>query len=215
MQYVIAEDHASIALMIRQILESRLDVEPSQILEVRSSDELLQIVRRDRQRDYLVVLDMVMPGMYLRLALMRMLLKHAPKARVVAYTSYESPLLAAAILQHGGFGYVTKGSSVDVLVEAVRAAQGGQQYVDSNIDHTAIWGHPWLKLTESERAVVVGLCRGERLAAIATALGKTDSTVRTQKSDAMRKLGVHDDIDLMSFIHRHGLLFELDEWANV
>ncbi len=211
MQYVIAEDHATIAYMIRQILETRLEVEPTRIQEVGSSSELLRYVGQDHLRDYLVVLDMVMPGEYLRLALLRVLLTHVPKARVVAYTSYESPLLAAAILQHGGLGYVTKGSPVDILVEAIRAAKAGQQYVDSSIDHTAIWGHPWLKLTESERAVVVELCKGKKLTEIATALGKTISTLRTQKSDAMRKLSVHDDIELMSFIHKHGLLFELDE----
>lgn len=210
MHYVIAEDHASIRLMVRQILESRLEVETKQILEVRNSDELLQLVRHDHLYDSLVVLDMVMPGAYLRLALLRTLLKHVPKARVVAYTSDESPLLAAAILQHGGLGYVTKGSAVEVLVEAVRAAQVGRQYVDSRIDHTAIWGHPWLKLTESERAVVIELCRGKKIPEIAEASGKTVSTLRTQKSEAMHKLGVQDNIELLAFVHKHGLLYELD-----
>lgn len=210
MEYVIAEDHASIRIMVRQILESRLGVEADQIREVKNGDGLLLSIYQDPERDRLIVMDLVMPGKYMRVALLRELLRRSPQARVVAYTGDESPLLAAAILQHGGLGFVTKASPVTHLVEAVRAAQDRKQYVDDNIDVTAIWGHPWLKLSESERQVMVELCRGKKLAEIAAAQNRTYSTLRSQKSNAMRKLKVRDDIELMAFIQRHGLQYELD-----
>lgn len=210
MEYVIAEDHASTRIMVRQILESRVGVDPERIWEVKDGEELLRSVDTDPSYDRLVVMDLVMPGRYMRVVLLRELLRRSPRARVVAYTGDESPLLAAAILQNGGLGYVTKASPVQRLVEAVRAAQAGGQYVDEQIEITAIWGHPWLKLSESERAVVIELCRGKKMTEIATAVGKSYSTLRSQKSDAMKKLGVRNDIELLSFMQKHGLLYELD-----
>lgn len=207
--YVIAEDHTSIRLIVREILESRLGAEPERIQEAKSADELLQLADHGGLRDSFVVLDLVMPGEYKRVALLKALLQHSPDAKVVAYSGDESPLLAFAILKGGAMGYVTKASPVWTLVEAIQAAHAGKKYIDSTIDIAGAQAHPWWRLSETERAVIVEVCRGRAVADIAQASGKAYATLRSQKSDAMRKLGVRSDIELLSFMHDHGLLFEL------
>lgn len=207
--YVIAEDHTSIRLMVREILESRLGAEPERIDEVKNGEELLQLADHGGLRDHFVVLDLVMPGEYKRVALLKALLQRSPDAKVVAYSGDESPLLALAILKEGAMGYVTKASPVWTLVDAIQAVQAGGKYVDSTLDIAGAQAHPWWRLSETERAVIIEVCRGRALADIAQVSGKAYATLRSQKSDAMRKLGVRSDIELMSFMHDHGLLFEL------
>lgn len=206
---MIAEDHTSIRLMVREILESRLGAEPERIQEAKNGDELLQLADHDGLRDRFVVLDLVMPGEYKRVSLLKALLRRSPDAKVVAYSGDESPLLALAVLKGGAMGYVTKASSVWTLVEALQAAHAGNKYIDRHIDIASAQAHPWWRLSEIERAVVVEVCKGKTLMDMAQASGKAYATLRSQKRDAMRKLGVRSDIELLSFMHDHGLLFEM------
>jgi DNA-binding NarL/FixJ family response regulator len=208
--YVVADDHPSVTIAIRQVLVETFGVRDMNIESVTTSADLLALSGQASNRTRVVILDLVMPGDLKRAALVKALASRDSSMRILIYTADESPFLARATLAGGGLGYVAKTSPTSVLMDAIAAVRDGHQFIDSHIDLDSTLKHPWSTLTESERAVLVALCRGAKPHEIVQATGRSYSTVTTHKYNGLSKLGVRDGNDLLAYIYENGLLHELD-----
>jgi DNA-binding NarL/FixJ family response regulator len=207
--YLVADDHPSVTIAIRQILVGAFGVRDANIEAITTSSDLLALCGQvSGQR--VVILDLVMPGDLKRAALVKALAHRDPNMRILIYTADESPFLARAALASGGLGYVAKTSPTSELMDAIAAVRDGCKYIDSHIDLDSTLTHPWSTLTDSERAVLVALCRGAKPHEIVQATGRSYSTVTTHKYNGLSKLGVRDGNDLLAYVYEHGLLHELD-----
>lgn len=209
MRFLVADDHPSVTLAVRQILSDLLGIDPSQFSSVSTSAELLAACGTPGQCSF-VVLDLVMPGSLKRVALVSELRAANPDLRMLVYTAEESPFLAQAVLDAGALAFVAKTSPAAELMDAVVAVLRGEQYVDTHINLERLKGHAWLALTDSEHAVLLALCRGEKMHEIVATTGRTYSTVSKHKYNGLTKLGLEDGNDLLPYIYEHGLLYELD-----
>ncbi|MGH8156632.1 MAG: response regulator [Rhodanobacter sp.] len=207
---LVADDHPSVSLAVSQICADLLGIEGTSIATAHSSGELLAVCATPSSSNRIVVLDMVMPGEWKRAALVEVVRRADPSARVVAYSADESPFLATSILNAGAMGYVAKSSPTTELVDAMVAVSHGRQYVDARIDLQALHAHPWTSLTDSERAVLLAVCRGEKASDIVATTGRSYSTVTTHKYNGLNKLGLRHDVDLLPYLYANGLICELD-----
>lgn len=97
------------------------------------------------------------------------------------------------------------------IIQGIAAGISGEIYVDPAIDLESAARHPWSKLTPSQKAVVIDVCRDLSNEDIACAHGVNTNTVSAHKRQAMAKLGVTKDSLLSRYLVEHGLTYLLDE----
>jgi DNA-binding NarL/FixJ family response regulator len=208
-QFLIADDHEAITLVAARLIE--LAFEGSTVRTVHCVERLFGALD-DMPADALV-LDLCMPGHLKRIELLRAVVARPDAPRVLVYSSESSPCLVAAVLEAGATGFVPKGSPVSVLAAGIAAVGRGERYVDPSIECDGA-AHPWRTLTPAERDVLRLLMRGQTMKQIAAETNRTYTTAATLRASGMRKLNLRANGELAPYIHRHGLLFELDGFCR-
>ena len=133
----------------------------------------------------LILMDINLPGMT-GLEAAEQLLTLAPKSRVIMVTGRLEGSIIRQILNAGVRGYVSKGSSADEMVKAMRKVMEGEQYLSPDVAQRfaidAIRGddtNPFERLTIRETEIVNLLLQGQRNRKIATDLHISEKTVST------------------------------------
>lgn len=211
MKHVVADDHFSVHMAVSAILQSQFHARPEDIVLIGNGDSLFDLIRGGGFSKALLVLDLSMPGRFKRLRLVDVLLMLEPTLLIVVYTAYTSPHLAHDLLERGVKAFVTKSVSKEPLYEGIAAALQGETYVDPSVDLAGLADDPWTKLTPSQKAFVIDVCRDLSNAEIAKLHGVTTTTVSAHKRQAMSRLGISKDSLLSGYLHDRGLNYLLDE----
>jgi two-component system invasion response regulator UvrY len=147
----------------------------------------------------IVVMDITLPVTSGLEAMRRMLLYNAD-ARVLIFSMHEDTVFATRALQAGAFGYVTKASAPNVLVDAVLSIARGKKYLSPEIAQKVALregsGYP-NGLTQRESEVLRLIIRGQTVQEIADALGVNWKTVANHQSAVRQKLGAETTIELL------------------
>jgi two-component system, NarL family, invasion response regulator UvrY len=158
----------------------------------------------------IVVMDITLPGSSGIEAMQRMLAYKA-EARVLIFSMHEEAIFAARALQAGAFGYLTKASAPNVLLDAVYAVADGKRYLSADIaqklalrdfavDQAAADG-----LSAREFEVLRHLAQGQSVKDIAQSMGLSPKTVANHQSAIKQKLGADTAIQLFRKANELGL----------
>jgi len=158
----------------------------------------------------IVVMDITLPGTSGIEAMRRMLIYNAD-ARVLIFSMHEDTIFAKRALQAGAFGYVTKASAPNVLVEAIHAVAAGKRYLspaiaqklalrDVVVDPAAADG-----LSAREFEVLRLLAQGQSIEQIAQSMSLNSKTVANHQSAIKKKLGADTAIQLLKRAAQLGL----------
>jgi two-component system, NarL family, invasion response regulator UvrY len=159
----------------------------------------------------IVVMDISMPGTSGIEAMRRMLL-YKPDARVLVFSMHEDIIFVRRALQAGAFGYVTKASAPNVLVQAIHAIAGGKRYLSPEIaQKLALRDFATDKdaagsLSAREFEVLRLLAQGQSIKEIAHSLGLNAKTVANHQSVIKQKLGAESAIQLLTKAGQLGLV---------
>lgn len=159
----------------------------------------------------IVVMDISMPGTSGIEAMRRMLLYKA-EARVLVFSMHEDVIFVRRALQAGAFGYVTKASAPNVLVQAIHAIASGKRYLSPEIaQKLALREFATDKdaagsLSAREFEVLRLLTQGQSIREIAESLGLNAKTVANHQSVIKQKLGVETAIQLLTKAGQLGLV---------
>ncbi|HEF5874731.1 TPA: response regulator transcription factor [Burkholderia cenocepacia] len=144
--------------------------------------------------------------------LLRKLRDVVPDARCILFTAQSNPTVFAAATRLGVSAIVSKEDAADEVVRACRhLCSGGIRYFSPTIRAIVEQGgglphgeQP--QLTQKELDVVRLFVSGHSLASIAKQLGRSVSTVSTQKYTAMQKLQADANINLVRYAYENGLI---------
>jgi DNA-binding NarL/FixJ family response regulator len=133
-----------------------------------------------------------------------------PNTRVVILSMYSTEEHVARALRAGALGYVLKESAGADVIDAVRAAYAGLQYLSPKIAalnsvQRRANRSPLQSLSEREREILQLMVEGHSSAHIGGILGLSPKTVETYRSRLMHKLDLHDLPSLVKFAIQHGL----------
>ncbi len=158
----------------------------------------------DAQPCDVLVLDYVMPGGKYGdgLVLLSFLQRRYPALRLVTITMLDNPSVIRAILKQGVHCILSKSDATSHLVAAVHAAYIRGKYLSPSIEnllgneesYTAI-----KELTGRETEVVRLFSAGYTISEIAAQLHRSKQTISSQKTTAMKKLGLKRDADLIRY----------------
>jgi len=127
LRILIADDHQSVRVLLRNILESV----PEWVVCGEASTGAAVVVSAQRLHPDVIVMDMVMPECN-GLEATRQLLRTEPEARVVLTTLHEFPSFAEEARRVGACGCFFKAESGRQLIPAVRAAAERRPFFTSH-----------------------------------------------------------------------------------
>lgn len=210
LRILLADDHVTVRHGLRLLLDSQPDM--NVISEV--SDGNAAIENALALKPDVIVMDISMPGMN-GLAATRTLKQKQPHVVIVTLTRHSDDAYVHELLRAGVSGYVLKQSAPTELLQAIRAAAAGGQYLDSTLTArvtSRIVGRAnklnILAATPSEREseVLRLIASGYSNKEIAGRLSLSVKTVEAHKANAMRKLGLTGRIDIVKYAVLQGWL---------
>lgn len=205
---LIADDHAVVRAGFKQFLEA--DPAISAVGEAASGNETLDCLRR---QDWdLVLLDIHMPDRS-GLDVLRYIQTGHPGVRVLVMSGLPEQQYAVNVLRAGASGYLSKDSSPDELMKAVRAVLAGRRYVSTALAEILVADLDGesdkplhARLSAREFQIFCKLAAGRGVSDIANELSLSVKTVSTYRSRILEKMSFSANADITSYALRNGLI---------
>ncbi|KRG67701.1 LuxR family transcriptional regulator [Stenotrophomonas terrae] len=147
------------------------------------------------------------------IALFGMIARRYPQVKLVVLTMLDNPAVLHTLLTQGVMCIVSKSDALTHLVPAVHAAHSGGKYYSPTIEKV-VQGielnrrsrNPAGVLSIRESEVVRLYASGLTVNEIAERLHRSKKTISTQKANAMEKLSIEKDVDLLRYAMENGLV---------
>ncbi len=162
-----------------------------------------------------LVLDIMMDDVS-GIEVARQVTKNSPRTAIVILSMYSSKRYILEALQAGARGYVVKKSATTELVQAVREVVVGRRYLGQYVSDVVVNAYlekaetgtpdPYDSLSSREREVLHLAAHGYTNAEIAERLYIGRRTVETHRANAMRKLDLPTQFDLIRYALQRGIL---------
>jgi two-component system, NarL family, response regulator NreC len=186
---VIADDHT----VVRQGLRLLIDADPGMqvVAEAGTVPDAERLTRAHRPT--VLVLDLNMQGESGLEAIPR-LHEEAPGTAIVVLTMQDDPGFARQALQTGALGFVLKEAADEELLEAIRLAAAGQNYLNPRLGARLATqpsqpSGPPDDLTDREVEVLRLIALGHTNTEIAQQLFLSTRTVETHRAHIQQKIG--------------------------
>ena len=211
LRVLLADDHVT----VRHGLKLLIDAQPDMKVVAEASDGDTAVNSAVALKPDVVVMDISMPGTN-GLVATRALKKRQPNTAIITLTRHSDDAYLQELLRAGVSGYVLKQSAPTELLQAIRAAAAGGQYLDSTLTARVTAGFlaregrtldkPGATLSQREAEVLRLIASGYSNKEIAGRLSLSVKTVEAHKANAMRKLGLKGRIDIVKYALLQGWL---------
>jgi len=208
---LLVDDHQVVRAGLRMLFQAEKDMEI--VGEVGSGEEALRAVR-ELEPD-VVLMDVVMSGMS-GIEATRRIKEVSPDTAVLALTMHEDEQYFFEMLQAGASGYVPKRAAPDDLVSAIRVVHQGEVFLYPTLAGLLVkdflqrseagLAQPDKELTPREREVLTFIAEGYTNREIAEALVISIKTVDRHRENIMRKLNLHNRVELVKYAIEKGLI---------
>jgi DNA-binding NarL/FixJ family response regulator len=193
----IADDQA----LIRSGLTALLELFDGLTVTTEAHDGEAAVAAVLADRPDVLLLDVRMPKLS-GVEVLRALNAQAALPPTLLLTTFEDDAALIAGVRAGAKGFLLKGVTAEVLVEAIRTVAGGGTYlfaplIDGSVPTSnTVWNEEAFEtpepLTPREREILKLMTSGISNREIASALHLGDGTVRNHVSNILSKLGVSD-----------------------
>jgi len=209
---LLVDDH----LMVREGLAAQLASQENYSVVAQASDATEAIDRTIQTNPDIVLMDIDMPGMSCFDAARTIQLR-CPNAKIIFLSAHQHDEYIDQAVNVQARGYVLKSGGFTELKKAIRTVlKGGLYYSDAVLSRLVIDGDT-LKLREGPVTRLSTLSKREKelLRLLATGLSVREAahvmsispkTADNQKVNLMKKLDIHDRVELARFAIREGLI---------
>jgi DNA-binding NarL/FixJ family response regulator len=207
---LLVDDHELVRSALRGMLDRQDEFEV--IGEAADAGEALE--KAIEMRPDILVIDIDMPGMICFDAVGQMRMR-MPDLSVIFLSAFFHDHYIEQALAVGAKGYVVKGDPPAILFEALHAVAAGGDYFSQDVRSRFTRGDDASKskkgrtvnatLTNREVEVLRYLARGLSKKEVASTMHLSVKTVEHHSSSVMRKLDIHDRVELARYAIREGL----------
>lgn len=207
MKVLIADDHGVVRSGLRRLLEGeeRIEVVAEASDGAEARDKALEL------RPDLAILDVKMPELS-GLEATREIHREAPEVSILILSMHEEERYLFEALKAGASGYVLKRAADSDLIDAIHAIERGEPFLTPEAQQALIRDvlgegeSNQEELTPREEQVVKLVAEAHTNKEIAELLGLAEKTAENHRSNAMRKLGMRDRVELVRYAIRRGLI---------
>ena len=209
MSYRIAlvDDHALFRMGLRGLLEHSLDCEI--VAEAASGEEFLALLP-SLEAD-LVFMDFSMGGIDGAQTTERAL-SERPEMKIITLSMFGEESYYSRMVKAGARGFLLKDSAIDEVIEAIEVVANGGNYFSAQLLQSIsrnLHSQPDQNeelLSEREREIVVGICRGLSNQEIADELFISKRTVDKHRANILEKSGCKNTASLVVYAVKNGLV---------
>ena len=207
MRILIVDDHEVVRQGLRQVLSN----DGAEVVD--EAGTIAEALAKIRANPYsAVLLDMSLPdggGM----DALREIRRTWPRLPVLVISMHPEEIWAVRVVRAGANGYLNKSTSAEEIVNAVHRVIAGGRCPSSNRASDEGLEAPDDKnrlgnLSDREFEVLRLLGSGKPVGDVARVLGLSAKTVSTHREHILQKLGFSNNMEIIRFCLRHGLLGE-------
>lgn len=201
---LIVDDHSIVRTGIKMLLEGQLDMSADEAEDGRVA------LNRIKEKKYdLILLDINMPGIDCS-QLINAILSFNPDLCILIFSMNEEELFARHYLKLGVKGFLSKRSSPDEIIYAIKQVLNGKRYISREL--AEMLGdqmdgikneNPFGMLSQRELTVVGYLLKGNKISEIGELMHLHASTVSTYRNRIFEKLNIKSLIDLTELARIH------------
>ena len=207
MRILIADDHGIVRSGLRALLEGEEGIE----VVAEASDGAEAVAVAVSERPDLAILDVKMPNCG-GLEATRRIRDQAPGVAVLILSMHDEDRYLFEALKAGASGYVLKRAADSDLIDAIHAVERGEPFLTPEAQQALIRDvlgsgeEREAELTPREEQVVKLVAEAHTNKEIGELLGLAEKTAENHRSNAMRKLGMRDRVELVRYAIRRGLI---------
>ena len=198
---LIADDHPVVRAGLGAVISQQAGLE----LVGDACDGSDAVAKVRERRPDVVLMDLRMPRMG-GVDAIRAIKSEFPNVRILALTTYEGDVDIHRALEAGASGYLIKDMLLSDVLGAINAVHRGERVIPPAIAARLAEFTPRVNLTEREVEVLKLLSGGLSNRDIATAIGRTDETVKLHLKNIFAKLGVSDRTEAVTVAITRGIL---------
>lgn len=205
---LLVDDHELVRTGIEALLN---DVDDITVIGVAKSGEEAVDAVIELSPD-VVLMDVNMPGIGGVEACRRILHENA-EVKIIAVSVHNDGPIPHQLLKIGVLSFISKGSSVDEMVHAIRKVMEGKRYLCSEVaNNLAFQGlpgsneSPFSILSQREAEVVTLILQGKTIKEMSEMLVLSDKTVNTYRYRLYGKLHVKNDVELIRLAIKFGYI---------
>lgn len=214
LRIVLSDDHPVVRAGVRALLESAsaLSDHWEVVAEAANADELLSLLSTTPAD--LLITDFSMPGSRAGdgLTLLGQIRRRHPRLPVIVLTMIGNVQVLRSIVDTGVGGLLDKAAAGTELPQAVRSVSQGRSYYGEalrvllDLDGRQEGERNEVALSPRETEVLRLFAAGSSVSQIAAQLHRSKQTISRQKTDAMTKLGLKNDLQIYDYARSKGLI---------
>ena len=208
---MLVDDHT----MVREALRTVLEQDGGMTVVGEAGDGETALKKTSELNPDVVVMDVALPGLSGIETTRRLLTRH-PGVKILALSTYLDRSIIQQMLDVGARGYIAKSAAGGELKKGIRSVMQGRSYLcpevgalvaDSLRDpRSSAAKSDGQALSKREIQVATLLAEGKSAPEIAAELNISPSTVEVHRRNIMRKLEMHNVVDLTKYAIRNGLV---------
>ncbi|MDQ3877073.1 MAG: response regulator transcription factor [Actinomycetota bacterium] len=202
---LIAEDHTLVSQGLEVMLSMHDDIELLHVVETGEA----AVETAGRTAVDVVLMDVKLAGKMSGLEATKRIKEGSPDTKVLVLTMFTDPGTVAEAVKAGADGYLSKGSSSEAVLQAIRDVAEGRSVLDPNVTE-GIFGRIGKRdpraLSDRELEVLQELSHGRSTREVAEHLHVSEETVKTYLKQIFRKLDVRDRTEAVAEAFRRGLV---------
>jgi DNA-binding NarL/FixJ family response regulator len=206
---LLVDDHALFRQGLREVLGKAPDLRV--VAEAGSYAQAIDVLRGSDVG--VVVADLSMPGRD-GIDLIGHIKASSPAVSILVLTMHEDCEYATRALRAGASGYMTKASTSEELISAIRRIASGRSYVSPAVSEGLMMRFtrsdsetpPHTMLSHREFRIFELLVKCQTTTRIARELSLSVKTVSTHKTRLLKKMGMHHQGELVKYAIEHKLV---------
>jgi DNA-binding NarL/FixJ family response regulator len=205
LRVLIAEDHKLVSQGLEVMLSMAEDLELVGVVD--GGDEA--VARAKTENVDIVLMDVNLGRSMSGIEATRQIKEETPDTKVLVLTMFTDPGTVAEAVKAGADGYLSKGSSREAVLQAIRDVAEGRAVLDPNVTEGIfgrISGKDPQALSDRELTVLQELSHGKSTREVAEHIHVSEETVKTYLKQIFRKLSVHDRTEAVAEAFRRGLV---------
>ena len=184
---MLVDDHP----MLRMGVSAIVNAQPDMTVAAQAENGQQAVEMFDLHTPDVTLMDLRLPGMSGVEAIKTIRERHS-QARFVVLTTYYGDEDIHRAIEAGARGYLLKGVSHEVLIDALRRVHAGQRYIPPPVAHSLAERRPDCELSPRESRVLALIVGGKSNREIATELDISEATVKCHVTAILGRLGVSD-----------------------
>ncbi|MBP6558125.1 MAG: response regulator transcription factor [Flavobacterium sp.] len=191
---VIAEDHQALIDGIKSFLKNESDIEI--IGHANDGFALIEIVRQLKPN--VVITDIRMPKCDGIMAT-KTIKTELPDTKIIAFSMFDHDDAISQMREAGASGYIMKNSSLQTVLDAIRAVSQGYSYFVNEAENEYEISKNELVFSSREKEILLLIAEGKSSQEIAETLFIEKSTVDSHRKNMSKKIKIIGKTDLTKF----------------